>query len=294
MDSMNKSFSESNLNEVNKENSPLDFVSQRPNKRRKHDEYLSDLCDFKDEIKSMLKEFKISQEKELKAIIPTLKEIQYTNQNIESSIAFLTTQNLELKKKIEQMETKTKEDKEHILILEDKIEDLQRGIRKSSIEIKNVPRKNGETKEDLISMTFSLAKNINYSIEKSDIRDIYRIKQRKNDSRIINTPIVIEMSSTMGKTEILQKCKLFNVKNKDKIRAKHLGLTTKEDTPVFVSEQLTSRGSRLYFLARDLAKYKNYRFCWTSFGKVFIRKDENSPIITIRNEDQVCKLKQGD
>lgn len=286
---MDKSFSESNLTGLNDAKTPPNYGTLHSfTKRRRDDDYLANLNDFKTEIKEILYGLKTTQD----TIMPTLKEMQVTNVNIESSISFLTEQNKELKEKIDKLEKQTKDDKEHILLLESKIEDLQRINYKASIEIKNVPKKINETKEDLINMTSTLAKNINCKIDTINIRDIYRVKQKRN-SQIMNTPIVVEMNSTLLKTEILHKCKKFNIKNKEKIRAKHLRFNTDEETPVYVSEQLTTRASRLYFLARELARSNNYRFCWTSFGKVFMRRDDNSPIITIRSEAHIHNLKQG-
>lgn len=98
------------------------------------------------------------------------------------------------------------------------------------------------------------------------------------------------MNSTLLKTDMLTKCKAFNRSNKAKLRAKHLGFVVNEETPVFVSEQLTPRASRLYFLARNLIKSTSFTFCWTAYGNVYVRKNENSPIVTITNENQIKQL----
>lgn len=50
--------------------------------------------------------------------------------------------------------------------------------------------------------------------------------------------------------------------------------------------------ARLFFLARDLAKSKIYKYCWTSFGRVFVRKDDTSKIVCIQSEAQVHRLLQ--
>ncbi|CAH2236131.1 jg17647 [Pararge aegeria aegeria] len=86
---------------------------------------------------------------------------------------------------------------------------------------------------------------------------------------------------------------MYNVKHKSKLCAKNLGFRTSEDTPIFVSDQLTPKGARLYFLARELVKTKAYRFWLTAFGKIHVRKDENSPIITIKDEAQISYLLRG-
>lgn len=287
-----KAQSESNLAETDPSRTPPDYVSTRY-KRRREDDTGFDFSDFKEEMKTMMKSVMEEQENELKKINPTLKEIQQTNRNIENSIAFLTSQNEEFKNKIEQLESQAKKDREQINLLEGKIEDMQKEDRKSSIEIKGVPKIKDESTEDLIGMVLHLSKSIDCVVTKPDIRDIYRTKGKKDGNK--NSPIIVETSSKILKTEILKASKAYNVKHKDdKLCAKHLGIKENENTSIFVSEQLTAKGARLHYLARDLAKSKSYKFCWTSFGRVYVKKNENTSAIPITSEAQVHKLLQGD
>lgn len=235
---------------------------------------------------AMIKSMLLVQENELKKITPTLMDIKQTNSNIENSVAYLTAQNEEFKKKIERMEIQAKEDREYITILEEKVEDLQRGSRKCSIEIKNVPKQQKETKEDLINMFLSLTKTVNCETKKSDIRDVYRVKGKNQG--MTNTPIIVEISSTLLKTDIIKSCKTYNTKYKGKLCANHLGIKT--DTPIYVSEQLTAKGARLHFLARDLVKTKGYKYCWTAYGKIYVKKQDESPTHVIKSESQIQAL----
>lgn len=253
-------------------------------------ESTSELDQFKSEIKAMMTVFFAKQEKELESITARQKEIQQTNANIESSIIFLSAQNDEYQKKIVALEEQLKENRKFTTLLEDKLEDLQRGTRKSNLEIKNVPKKVKETKEDLVQMVLSLSKSIGSNITKADIKDIYRVQGKKD--KTLNHPIIVETSSTLLKTDTLRLCKGFNLNNNHKLCAKDLGLRFSEDTPIFVSEQLTAKGSRLHFLARDVAKVKSYKYCWTSYGKVYLKKDDDSQTILIQSEAQVQELHQ--
>lgn len=282
---MDKSMSESNLLGL-QDSTPPNFVSVNRNKRRREEISNLALDDFKEEIRSMIKTMLSTQVSELQKISASQLEIQQTNLNIESSMAFLTAQNEEFRKKIGQMEQKIETDGKYIAVLEDRIEDLQRGTKKSNFEMKNVPKKNGENKDDLIDMVMKLSD----SDMKSDIKDIYRVRGSKE--KTYNTPIIVEMTSTILKTEVIKMCKSYNIRHKAKICAKNLGITVDGDTPVYISEQLTARGSRLHYLARDLAKSKAYKHCWTAYGKVYVRKDDNTPIITIHSEAQVQQLMQ--
>lgn len=286
---MDRSMSESKLDNLTKERTPPNFVNSR-NKRRREEEHFSPEFDqLKEEMKEM-KELMMSsfskQKEEFKEIL--LKEIKLVNANIENSIAFLTSQNEDLKKKIDNLERQSKEDKTHIKLLEERIEDMQKVQRKSSFEIKNVPKKSKEDKAELLEMVAHLARNIGCSMNSSDVKDIYRVRNKKTEAK--NSSIVVETNSTLIKTEIMKMAKLFNIKNKSKLCAKHLGFRTEEETPIFLSEHLTRYASRLHFLARDLAKSKQYKYCWTAYGKIYVRKTEDSPIINITSEAQVQHL----
>lgn len=285
---MNKSQSDSEF-EVAAQ-SPPNYVATRI-KRKKEEDCLADLSSLKEEMKNMFSALMASQNLEFQKNANTLKEIQKTNENIENSITFLAAQNKEFQEKIEKLEGQIKEDRIYISVLEDKIEDMQKDRRKANLEIKNVPRKTSEAKDDLIDMVISLSNTVGCQMVKSDIKDIYRIRGKKDD--IQNTPIIVETASTLLKTDVLKMCKAFNNKHKSKLCAKHLGIRLFEDTPIFVSEQLTAKASRLYFLARDLVKSQSYKFCWTAYGKVYLRKEENSRIILIKSESQIQQLKTG-
>lgn len=291
---MNKSLSENNLNMAacSEETTPPNYVFLRGKRAREEEDWGTDLFNFKEEMKTMIRTLMTDQDKELKKMfIPTLTEIEKSNRGIELAMTQLMKQNEELTKKVEQLENQRQRDNEHITILEDRLEDLQRSSRKTNIEIKNVPKSSSEDKEDLINMVLRLGQSVDCQIKRTDVRDIYRVRERKEGQK--NTPIIVEFSSTILKTDIQKKSKAFNIRYKSKLCAKHLGFTKSEDTPIFVSEQLTVKGSRLFFLARDLAKSKGYKFCWTAYGRVYVRRSENSPIILIKTENQVNSLIQA-
>lgn len=285
---MNRSHSDSEFEVAAQCVTPPNYVATRI-KRKREDDGLADLSSLKEEMMNMFSALMASQNLEFQKNANTLKEIQKTNESIENSMTFLAAQNKEFQEKIERLEGQVREDRIYISVLEDKIEDMQKDRRKANLEIKNVPRKTSEAKDDLIDMVISLSNNVGCQMVKSDIKDIYRIRGKKDDFQ--NTPIIVETASTLLKTDVLKMCKAFNKKHKSKLCAKHLGIRLSEDTPIFVSEQLTAKASRLYFLARDLVKSQSYKFCWTAYGKVYLRKEENSRIILIKSESQIQQLR---
>lgn len=288
---MNKSASESEINQmsINANVTPPNYVFQRAKRSREDISIAEQLDEFKKEIKEMMALFMTKHEREIQQVTLTLKEIQESNINIQDTIKLLMSQNVDLEKKISQLENHAKEDKKHIITLEQKIEDMETGCRKTNFVIKNVPKIVGESKQDLIDMVISLSKNIDSSINKNDIKDIYRVRGNKQN---YNTPIVVETGSTLLKNDILKMAKNFNIKYKTKLCCKHLGFKTHDDTPVFLSEHLTAMGSRLFFLARDLKKSGAYKYCWTAYGKVLVKQDDQAPTLIIRSEAQIQQLMQ--
>lgn len=266
------------------------FVFRRNKRARESDDCSSQFNNFKEEVKELITSLIADQKRDLVGINSNLKDIQETNSNIEKSISLLTSQNEEFRRKIELLESQAKKDREYIYILENKIEDLQRTSRKTSVELKNVPKKPQESRDDLINMVTCLSRSINMEMNAQDIRDIYRLKS--NNDAMKNPTIILELCSSIKRTDLLKKTKEFNIKNKIRLQAKHLGHTKNEDTPVFISEHLTARAARLFFLARDLVRSRRYKYCWSAYGKVFVRKDDSSRIILIQNEAQITHLQQ--
>lgn len=284
---MNKSLSESNIpGQTEEEYTPPNFVNRRVKRKGGYD---SDcvLSDFKEEIRTMISAMLTAQGNQLNKIAPVLADIKNANANIEKSMAFLAAQNEDLKKKLDQFELQSRKDREYITLLEEKVEDLQRETRKSNIQIKNVPKVANESEQELINMVVKLSENIGCSVARADIKDIYRVKNKREEN---NSPIVVELSSTILRKDFIRSTKTFNIRHKEKLCAKHLGHTKSEYTPVYISEQLTARGARLHFVARDLVKSKGYKFCWTAYGRIYVRKNEDSPIILVRSEQQVQNL----
>lgn len=173
-------MSDSEINKRVKAGIPPSSNVTRRNKRKEDmdESIIQQFADMKEKMRKIMSLFSTTQGKE---ILTTLQEIKQSNQNIEASISFLTAQNDEFKKKIEHLENQAKDDRRYIAILENKMEDMQVLSRKANFELKNVPKKNNETKEDLIEMVVCLSQSIDCKITRSDIRDIYRVRGKLPD-----------------------------------------------------------------------------------------------------------------
>lgn len=275
-------------------NSSPSFVSQRNKRMRQSSE--EQLNCFKDEIKNMLDEWKENQNSLLNKLIEEVAEIKkqnleikHTNEEIEKNLQFINQQYDDMLKKVDGLETERKKHLSKISELEFTIEDMQRYSKSSSIELRNVPMcSENETKSDLMNVVQNTCKVINVNIQKPDVRDVFRINGKSGKKTII-----VDLNSVLIKNEIIQGIKLHKKQNPNtQLTAADLGFPDQQ-TPVYISEALTSKGRRLFFLARDLAKTKEYKFCWTSYGKVYLRKGTEGPRIEVKDESQIISLRNG-
>lgn len=177
--------------------------------------------------------------------------------------------------------------KQQIELLESKVEDLNRQNHMNHIEIRNIPSQPHETYAQLLSITQSTLSAIKADVKDAELLDIRRLPGKPDQPR----PVLVHLLSTHAKDKILQSVRIFNLQNKsNKLNSSHIGLFG-SPSPIYVAEHLTPKARKLFFLARELARVNKYQFCWTSRGKVFLRREAGSTLITIADEQEINKLK---
>ncbi|CAG9109242.1 unnamed protein product [Plutella xylostella] len=264
---------------------PHTAINTRSKRKRETD---LDMQAIMTEIKDMFSSLSLEQNKRISNIQTSMSNIEKQNEEITSSIKFLSEKYDEFFERVKKLESEKTDDIKRIHILEDKVEFLERKLRSSGIEVRNVPKRvqdKQETKEDLCQIIKDMGKTLEVGLNDSDIKDVYRI-----NSRSVEKPIIVEFCSTLTKEKIVASAKKFN-KGKtlhEKLNTGHLNF--KEKKPVFVSESLTPRTQKLFYIAREFSKANGYSFCWTSRGTVFLRKSENMPQIRIEHESELNNL----
>lgn len=263
---------------------------------RPADEDYDELNTFKNEMKEMLSSmfsvFTTNQNERMKTMERHLAELKLHTSpisDIEKSISHMSGQVTDMQMKIDRIEGEKKEIKEQILEFGERIDYIEKNSKKTSIEIRSIPRQQGEKKEDLYNMIKSLLKFLNVEFISSDLKDVYRVPNKLNNN--IST-LVAEFSNTLVKGTVLEKARRHNKSRDSKLCTRHLGLNDAPSTQIFISELLTAKSKRLYYLARDLARTENFAFCWTSNGNIYLRKREGMPHIHIKNETQLESMKR--
>lgn len=266
---------------------PTDFISTRNKRKIPDNDDDDDLQSFMRNIKSMISNLAMTQEKKFSEVQGSLKALNEQNVEIVQSLSFLSEKYEELKDKVDILEKERNENIHYINSLENRLDFLERKARSSSIEIRNVPRTHAqESKLDLMDIATKIGSTLNISLMHSDFQDAYRTKS----SSVEAPPIVVEFSSMRTKENILQTYKSFNKENKEeRLSTTHLQLKTPGKI-VYISELLTQKTKRLFYLARDFAKTNGYLFCWTQHGSVYMRKKEGLPPFKINSVEDLKKI----
>jgi len=156
---------------------------------------------------------------------------------------------------------------------------MDRRMIANDVIIDGVPQSKLENCTELIqNIGNELAINLNESI----INDCHRI----GPIRIGQRPkrILVKFTNHQEKTKILKARQI-----KRNFSTKFIDVLP--DTPIYIRENLTSKGHKLFKEARDIHKHLKYQFVWTKNSVVFLRKNEIEKIIRIDSEEDIQNLK---
>lgn len=235
------------------------------------------------EFRAMYEKLHSQQESKFLILNASISSLIEQNTEIKKSIEFMSSQYDAVISKIETLEAENQKHKTYIKTLETKLNLLEKDSKSSSIELRNIPQLEPENKQSLSNTIKTLATVIDADpiIQESEIRNIYRSKTQA---------IIVEFTTTFRRESLIQKFHEYNkVKRQNNQRplgTSALKISGPEKT-VFLSEALTSKARRIYFLTRELVKNKKLFATWISYGRVFIRKEEGKPATRVNDESEL-------
>lgn len=183
------------------------------------------------------------------------------------------------------IKTVQQENKAHIHELQTRLEEINRKLREKSVEIRNIPFSKDENKIEVVK---NIYKCLSLDFSKDLVLDISRVFTKDKN----NKPLIVEMNTAQSKTQFLGSLRNYNKAHRNNpLDTNKLGFAG-SNTPIFASDYLTPFAAKLYYLGRDFKRHHNYKYCWTSHGKIYVKKHDDSPAILLRSEVQVDDLKK--
>lgn len=203
--------------------------------------------------------------------------------SIKNSLESMSTKYDSLLTKVDTLEKDTVHYRTQIQSLEGKLEAVERKSNSSSLEIRNIPKLEEESKEKLSKTIKEVITIIgsNNPLEDREIRDIHRNK---------SNAIIVDFTTTARKQQTVSKYKEYNKDKKSKqepqLNTQNLGLPG-PTKPIFISDHLTTRTGYLFFLTRKLVREGKLAATWTTHGNLYVKKREGDYPARINDESDL-------
>lgn len=228
---------------------------------------------------------------------------------IESSLDFLSESYENLNKKVKNLsESNTLVDQENTRLgaklrdtrneleqIKETLNDMEQYIRRDCLEIRGVPLHKDEDTNEIVRKVGHI---MDLDIRPEDISVSHRLPSRADSASSNNGSNGTGPSKDQKHQSIIVKFVRRDVrdsfyKSRKSLRnksTKDLGYLRHQPQNVFVSESLTSRNHLLFNKCLQKRKELKYKFIWTHYGKILLRKDGSSPAICIKSEEDIKKI----
>lgn len=263
----------------------LENVTKRY-KRNINNEYCAQTNPPDDGIKSMFSELKEQIDLRFESLTTSVITLTRQNEEMHKSVQFMSGKYDELLSKINCLVQENTDYKTRIKTLENKLEHFENNIRSTTVEIRNIPKQSNEHKHHLTKIIKDIGSvvGLETTIQDLEIRDIYRSKSEA---------IIVDFTSVTRKEAMVFTSKKFNKSQREskepQLNTAHIKVPG-PTKPIFISECLTTKAQRLYYMTRGYVKTKKLAATWTSYGKVYVKKEEGQAPIRIQEESDILKI----
>lgn len=156
-----------------------------------------------------------------------------------------------------------------------KFNDIEQEKLINDVQLSGIPKMQNE---DLKKIFLTLCNKVNSDIKDVDIIGIYRKNTKtKANKEELPGPIVIKLSTTAKKIDLLSKCKKIKGFDTSILNADI------EKRPFYVGDHVTGPTLFLYAKAKELLNTKKLSFVWIQNGNVLVKRVNNNAVIKISN-----------
>ena len=161
--------------------------------------------------------------------------------------------------------------------MQDEINAIQQYLRVNNLEIVGLPAPNqNETEETLLINAINELEGIESPVRHEDIDISHPLNSNRKDGKSVH---VVRFVSRKTKYAILgakkrEENKMFKFRNND----------------VYINEHLSKVNRAIFGAAQAKKKLLKYKYCWTRGGTVYMRKTDESDVITITKEKDLDDL----
>ena len=152
------------------------------------------------------------------------------------------------------------------------LNDLEQYTRRDSVEIRGIPLPEESQEEDTNEIVLQLSQKMGIPLERKDISVSHRIRSRSSvDSAIIVKFVRRELRERLYRAR----------KRLKSITTADFGFSVEKK--IFINESLTPKNKELFKDCLRFKKDNSFKFLWTNAGKIFLRRNADSPVILINS-----------
>ncbi|XP_061710614.1 uncharacterized protein LOC133520250 [Cydia pomonella] len=242
----------------------------------------SDLVEIKDQVKtisSKLTSMSSEHEKFKSELTELTKSMEFHSKSQDDLV--LKVESLSTKITNNDIDMELADCKSQIAGLKMELNISQQRERMNNLEIGGIPEKNNE---DLPAYLLAICNVLGVAISKDDIIHIHRVP-----TYLPNVPknIIAKL-----RTQLLKDTIISAIRKKKGISTTDIGITSLEKPrKIFVNEHLAPFFKKLYKKTRDIVSKSDFQHVWVRNGKIFVRKNDNAPLINIQDYKDLEKIK---
>lgn len=209
-----------------------------------------------------------------------LKTVSAKFDRLESSHTKLSDDHNLLRKEFDNLKKKSEADGDKMLDLQSLINKQQQLARSSNLEIVGLPETPNESAAEIV---VKIAAHVGIQLQRTQIESAHRVQpMRKIEGR--PKPIVVKLQTRLLKDQIIS-----GLRKTKGITTRDLGLGG-TGRRFFVNEHLTPENKQLLNATKLRAKDKSYKFVWVRNCNIFLRKNEESPVIVVGSIKDLQKI----
>lgn len=174
-----------------------------------------------------------------------------------------------------------------------RVNELEQYIRRECLEISGIPV---DQHEDTNSIVIKVGSLMGVIVEKSDISVSHRLPSKSQSY----SNAVRQGRSSLAK--IIAKFVRRDIRDQFYSGRKRLKNKTTSDlgmtgfagsNRIYISESLSPKNKRLFQECLKLKREENFKFIWTHYGRIYLRKDSNSSTKVVCNQKDLEKIRKS-
>ncbi|XP_077869665.1 uncharacterized protein LOC144361673 [Saccoglossus kowalevskii] len=214
--------------------------------------------------------------------------MQTTLCEVQKSVNFMNSFFEEFKKEMNALRNENKSLREQLITTERKlngaqneIESLQQYTRRNNLIIQGMPEKEDEITDDIVAQ---VAEAVGVHVSEHDIDISHRHPHNREPA---TSNIIVRFTRRTVRNQLYKAKKNMHTKT-----TSDLGIAGLRDTnnKIYINEQLTEKGKRLFHEANIKRKAAKWKYLWTNNGMILARKESGSLDVKISSLQDVQRI----